>query len=349
VLTEPTLGGTPPTAPLSVGDILAYACDPQTTRSRRAGSHQLTEWKRARREAEALLLHHLPFERLTGDHIGALGRSALLRTSLGCELPRWSELLASVLDAGQLADATHLKDRVDRAAAAWLSARATTNSAGELSTTGSWGKRAAQLLRAMFRHAVSRGGARFKPVAGFEIPMDFTVELEVTADDHEITVEDPNQPRQDATAARNLMRHLGDPRYYMAAVLATVLNAKGAMRACRSQVRVDANGVAIRHNNGSAERPQWTWYELDASAAAFMRWLLAGPYAPLESERRAGGPDYRLVADVRWDGVRAQRIRALSDMPDPEADALLDPRGWLLFVLGVEGRAGQVVRASGAT
>jgi hypothetical protein len=177
----------------------------------------------------------------------------------------------------------------------------------------------------MFRHAVSRGGTRFKPVAGFEIPMDFTVELEVTADDHEITVEDPNQPRQDATAARNLMRHLGDPRYYMAAVLATVLNAKGAMRACRSQVRVDANGVAIRHNNGSAERPQWTWYELDASAAAFMRWLLAGPYAPLESERRAGGPDYRLVADVRWDGVRAQRIRALSDMPDPEADALLDP------------------------
>jgi hypothetical protein len=112
-----------------------------------------------------------------------------------------------------------------------------------------------------------------------------------------------------------------------------------------SEVRLVGDGVEVFCQRRERFAHRKAWHACEEPVAQALRALLAGPYASLEAARAAGEPDYRLVADVRWDGATLRRIRSADDVANAHDDALLDPRAWLLLLLGAEGRMGQVCRS----
>ena len=113
----------------------------------------------------------------------------------------------------------------------------------------------------------------------------------------------------------------------------------GAHRAMRSHLAFPGDGIRVRRNFGSEQRPLWGWGQLDAAAAATVRTLLATHYAVFEHAYRGhNAGDYPLLTDLAWVGGR---LVAQPGGTLPE----LDPRYRLLLALGVEGRATPVARA----
>jgi hypothetical protein len=195
------------------------------------------------------------------------------------------------------------------------------------------------------REAVDRD-QRYSSWSKFVTPPDFMNDVRAMARALGIDMEStPFRPRRDAEDARALMRELDDPRYWMRDCLVTMVGAQRVGEVRGSEVRVVGDTVEVYCHCRARCAHRSIWHACEERVAAVMRALLADPYAALEAARAAGGPGYHLVADVRWDGEHLQRIRTADDAPDPGDDWLLDPRAWLLLVLGAEGRMGQVRRA----
>jgi hypothetical protein len=140
------------------------------------------------------------------------------------------------------------------------------------------------------------------------------------------------------------MRMITDPRYLMWQILASLANGARASTLRASEVRIEGETVLLYCQRRERYAHRKAWHALGAPEAAAMQALLTGPYAALEHARAAGGADYALIDGVRWDGGRLFHV-ADPHLPAAVApDALVDPRTWLLLMLGAEGRSGQVLR-----
>lgn len=330
-------GGAP-----TLGEVLAIACAPETTRQREASSDQDADWKRASREVLAVLPADLPLADLSGQHVVTVAKSAMLRRACGASVEHWLPAVRTQVLPARRHDALHLDDAVRRAY--------------EHSKPGAheqvrritfvWPRRVIELLRAMIRHVAKRH-IRFHAFRLFSPPSDFMDDVRALATKEGVAFSaKPFRPTRAADEARDLMRELSDPRYAMRDLLAGFAGSSAATRLRASDVRVThVGGVEVYCQRREKFAHREAWHLCDGEVSAALRALLTGPYAALEAARAAGGPDYRLVSDLRWTGTELHPIRSVEEPVNPQADALLDPRTWLLLTLGVEGRLGQVLRA----
>lgn len=340
VASDPALDDRRATHQPTVGALLALACAPDTTRKRDEHSDQHAEWERARREVLALLPASFPLAALSGRHIVSLAKSATLRRACGADVAEWTTVLATHVDPLRLRDPSHLDEAMVAAYCSLLGA-----GRGAVAITGTWSRRVVELLRAMVRHVGSRD-QRFSQWSKFTAPPDFMNDVRALARERGLNLEHtPFRPRRGVEDARALMRELDDPRYWMRDCLVTMVGAQRVGEVRASEVRQLGETVEIFCQRREKRAHRAIWHACEAPVAEVLRALLAGPYAALEAARSGGGPDYRLVADVRWNGVHLERVRTAADAPDPGADGLLDPRAWLLLMLGAEGRMGQVRRS----
>jgi hypothetical protein len=331
-------GVTPPRAP-TLGDALAYACDPETTKSWEAGNNQLGEWRRARTDALLVLDPDMPLAAVKPTDGSLVAISALYRTALGVTSNEWKAAIARARGPGE---PTALSRSVLRAAyEACLPTRTRTCPARD-----TWAVRAAQLLRAMLRYAAEMQPDAFGAAREFKLVGHLKVEVRTALDRLAQPVSrEPARPRYAEATCRDVLRMIRDPRLDLRQLLALVVTDDGAYRVRRSEMRRTPDAWQVRHNNHLAGRAQLTWYTLGPAESAALDALLAGPYATVErTAQERGGYDYRPITDVRWTGTTLTLLDA-DDTREPDPAATLDARVRLLLDLGIEGRLGQVARA----
>lgn len=336
--------------PATLGAALDFACDPETTRAWEAGTQQLDEWRRARREVIATVRPEIPLDDLRPIHAVHAAQSALARLAAGGPTPeQWHAHLAAIAPNEHTRTpqaAAYAPQTLADVSAAYRNANPRVAEPRALSVT--WAARTAELLRAMLRHAATEDPARFGAVKEYNIPRDLRTRLKLMARMLAgCDARDTHQPRYSSEECRRTLRVLTDPRHEMRAILATEVNAEGALRTRRSELRRDDGRWSVRRNGGSEQNPQLTWRALGARASAALDALLAGPYATVEAAAHATGRDYRLVSSVRWNGVLLELTPSDEATPDANVShaGLVGPRERLAFLLGLEGRAGQLCDA----
>jgi hypothetical protein len=341
VLTDPALNPTATDAPPTLGEALAAACAPATTRQREPHSTQDAEWERASREVLAVLPADLPLAALSGAHVVTVAKSGMLRRAAGVDVGGWRALVAVHVEEAARSNPRHLDAALDQAYSDQQAARLSQASP----ITLVWPRRVVELLRAMIRFVAGRD-LRFGQFGRFSTPSDFMNDVRALARRHGVTFEaTPFRPTRAAEEARALMRELSDPRYLMRDALASMAGAKAARVLRASHIRLVGDGVEVKCQMRERYANRRAWHRCDAPVAEVLRALRSGPYAALEAAREAGGADYRVIADVRWNGTALSLASEVDGASERGTDDLLDPRTWLLLTLGAEGRMGQIRRA----
>ncbi|MBL0891780.1 MAG: hypothetical protein IBJ19_14360 [Gemmatimonadaceae bacterium] len=328
--------------PATVDEALGAALEGEARKERRAGSEQQQEWKRARKELNAVLPESLLLTELRTQHLTLVARSALLRVSADLNFDEW----ANRIDAGAVAVSSApsslqwIADMRDVLRAVYAGATSAPEpEPGARRTTGhAWAIRCAELLRAMLRQAGEH--PEYERVQHFSLAKDFTVALENEAREVGIRLPaGPARPRYEENEARGLFRLLRDPRWRLLTLLSRTHRGRvGAVEITRAMLQVRDGQLVVRQCVGGQKNPnQFLHTPVLRAAALAVQHLLLTHYADAEARFQDDVTDYALFRGWTWDGA------ALVATPDaPFVD--LDPRLLLLLEIGAEARWEQQVR-----
>ena len=344
--------------PATVRQTLAYSLDDVTGKKHGSRSDQKQEWARASLELQAVLDPDLPLSQLRAVEIIGVAQSALARVAL-CKLSHAAttkEWAGAITQASRElpGNARNALVVIVRAFTNTMAAQRALIAQGLLppratpteAVTTAWAWRTAHLVRGIVRHAAGRGDARFVAGDGWTLPKDLRNESNDAAAALKMRLESQSfRPAHSEFDTRRVLLHLRDPRYAMAAALATVVNGDGALRLPRTMLGLRGEyNVDVRKNTQSTRTPQLTWHALPPAVALVVRSLMATEFADVEAVFAETGEDYRLIADTQWEDGVIQRTTEPTIIKRRVAVQLVDPRAHQLLDLGAEGRAGQVVR-----
>ncbi len=328
--------------PATVDEALGAALEGEARKERRTGSEQQQEWKRARKELNAVLPESLLLTELRTQHVTLVARSALLRVSAGLSADEWANRIDANAVAVSAAPSSlqwiaEMRDVLRAVYAASTSAPEPEPGTGR--TTGhAWAIRCAELLRAMLRQAGEH--PEYERVRHFGLAKDFTVALENEALEVGITLPaGPARPRYEERDARGLFRLLRDPRWQLLTLLSRTNRGRvGALEITRAMLQVRDGQLVVRQCVGGQKNPnQFLHTPVSPAAALVVQHLLLTHYADAEARFQDDGTDYALFHGWTWDGA------ALIVTPDT-LFVDLDPRLLLLLEIGAEARWEQQIR-----
>lgn len=320
--------------PATLDDVFRIAIDETEGKARTDTSTQNDEWRRAGLEAKAALGPQRRVSALSAADGKVLAQSALLRIAANATVEDWDTLLAP----RRAALPTHkpLLD-INDLVAAFHEAR---GPKPEPLTDQLRGRRWCELVihnvRAQLKYVQAYAPDRFIGADRFTIAEDLTVLLSDVARRIGATLRVAvNRTRPPITKAQDIMRRLMDPRLRLYFLLSASCNADGARRVRRSHL--DPQPERGRYRIAKTKRDGSVvggYSYVVGDSAAYLESALAAVYAPFEARWLADGEDYALFFGYEWDGLQL--------VPCGDGALLrMDPRLWLLLVLGIEGRLEQ--------
>lgn len=321
-------------APATIADAFRIAIDPDEGKARTATSTQNDEWARAGLEAMAVLGPDRLVRELSAHDGRLLAQSALLRMAADQTVEAWDGLLTPRRAAlGPEKPRITLDDLV----AAFHEARGP--HAAPL-TEPLQGRRWCELVvynvRAQLKFVLAYAPERFAGAERFACVEELTVLLPTVARRIGATMRlSVNRTRPAIAEAQHVMRRLMDPRLRVYYLLSPSCNANGALRVQRSHIEFQMSRSRYRIKKTKRDGtvvPGFSYVE--GASAAYLEAALASLYAPFETRWQAHGEDYAVFAGHAWNGTQL--------VPDAEGALLrMDPRLWLMLVLGIEGRLEQ--------